>query len=346
MEDIWKEAAVGEKAAMIILFLWVVIAVLSPWLANSEGWALIGYSYNDLLGSEGSLLPPLSSTDGNMHWLGTDTLGRDVAAGMINGARVSLVVSFLVISVGVSIGLLIGIIMGYYQDTGVRLNVLQYLWLIFCIVIFTYYKTDILFNGWSWWSASMTLTFTFLFFFFMVLLHRLPIRKYALPIDMIWQRIFELKESIPVLFLLLAISAIVKKPSLWTMSMSLIILVWVNFARHARAQMLSIKQEDYMIAAEASGMTTWRLLLQHALPNIIGPILVVISFTLSSVILIEAMLSFLGIGLPLESVTWGKILSEARKSSSAWWLALFPGLAIFALVFAFNTIADMMRDRV
>ena len=192
----------------------------------------------------------------------------------------------------------------------------------------------------------MTMVFTGLFFLFMHLLHKLPIRQFPLPLDMIWQRLFELKESLPNLFILLAISAIVVKPSIWTLSMTLILLVWVNFARHARAQMLSIKKEDYMTAATASGMSTWRLLYQHALPNLLGPIMVVIAFTLSSVILIEAMLSFLGIGLPLETVTWGKILSQARKSTSAWWLAVFPGLAIFALVYAFNTIADMLRDRV
>lgn len=342
--QIYQSAAINEKIALIIIFVWVIVAVLDPWIANDTSWSLIRYQYDTLLGSQGSLLPPLSCTDGNIHLLGTDTLGRDVAAGMIHGARVSLIISIVVVSLALAIGVFVGMLMGYFGDTGIRINLLQTIWLLFCMIIFTYYKTDILFNGWSWWSSSITIIFTLLFFWLLYCFDKLPLKKYAFPIDMIWQRVFELQESIPNLFFLLALTAIIVEPSIWTLSLTLIVLMWVTFARHARAQMMTIKDEEYMLSARASGMSTWRLILVHALPNVLGPILVVSAFSMSSVILVEATLSFLGLGLPLENVTWGKILAESRKDISAWWLAVFPGLAIFALIFAFNTIADMIRE--
>lgn len=328
--------------------IWIFIALLSPWIASSEPLAgnigaPIGFDYDALGDSQNDLLPPLSSTDGNIHWLGTDSVGRDVAAGMVHGASVAFIICLLTIFLSVVIGLLIGIIMGFYGNKGLRVNIPQVLWGIGCLLPITYYKTDILLLGWSWWSAGLTVLLTALLFTGWWLLYRLPLRKYGFPMDSIWLRVFEVKESLPNLFLLLAISAIIATPSIWSLVFTLVMLYWVTFARYSRAEMLQLKNEDFLVSARASGIPTWRLLTHHAMPNLISPILVVIAFSLSGVILVESSLSFLGIGLPLEEVTWGKILAEARKSSSAWWLAVFPGLAIFALVFAFNTVADEMR---
>ncbi len=349
ISSFWRDASMRGKISVIIVLAWILVALLSPYIASNELLlsglhSPIGYSYSDVLGSGSSLLPPLSKSMGGIHWLGTDTIGRDVAASMVHGARVSFIISLLVIISSVLIGLLIGMVMGYFGDRDLSLNIPQYILLGVSVFYLAYYKTDLLLHGMSWWSAGMVVLSTIFLFLGWLLLGRINIRKFALPLDLIGQRIFELKESLPNLFLLLAVAAIVARPTIWTLAFTLMLLFWVTFARFARAEMQRIKDEDYITAAIAEGVSTYRLFLYHALPNMLSPILVVIAFSLSGVILIEASLSFLGIGLPLQEVTWGKLLAEARHSSSAWWLAVFPGLAIFALVFAFNTIADMVRD--
>jgi len=337
IKSAWLEADSNQKIALVIIGLWVMVALLAPILAPFE--------YDKILGGNSSLLPPMGTSTAGLHLLGTDTLGRDVTSGMIHGARVSFIVCLLVISSSLVIGLLIGTVMGYFGDRGIKFNFIQLLWLAACIFFITYYKLDVLFHGLTKWSAFMVLLFTILVFSGLYMLDKLNLKKYNFPVDVIWQRVFEVKESLPNLFIILAIAAIIAKPSLWTLSFTLIILYWVTFARYARIEMMRVKEEDYIMAAKAEGVSTYQLITKHALPNIMGPLLVVIAFSLSGVILIESSLSFLGIGLPLQEVTWGKLLAEARKSSSAWWLALFPGLAIFALIYAFNTLADMIRSR-
>ena len=337
IKSTWLKADRNHKIALIIIALWVLMAIFAPYVAP--------YEYDKILGGDSSLLPPLSTSNAGMHILGTDTIGRDIASAMIHGARVSFIICLLVISASLFIGLLIGTVMGYFGDRGIKFNLVQFIWLACCIFFITYYKLDVLFNGFSSWSVIMVLLFTCLVFLGLYFLNRLNLKKYNVPVDAIWQRVFEVKESLPNLFIILAIAAIIVKPSLWTLSLILIVLYWVNFARYARIEMMRVKEEDFIMAARAEGVNTFQLILHHALPNIIGPLLVVIAFSLSSIILIESSLSFLGIGLPLKEVTWGKLLAEARKSSSAWWLAVFPGLAIFALIYSFNTLADMIRSK-
>lgn len=324
--------------ALVAIGVWIVAAILG----SIPG--LTTYAYDEVLGGVSSLQAPLSTGERGIHWLGTDSIGRDVWAGMLHGAAVSFVLSIGVITASVAVGLLIGMVMGYFGDRGFMLNVPQYIWLFTIIYLLTYYKTDVLLRGWSWWSVVVTVFLTGALFLGWFLLGKLSLHRYSVPIDAIWQRVFEVKESLPNLFLILAIAAIIAKPSLWTLALTLIVLYWVTFARFARAEMQQILSEDYIAAANAQGLSTSSIMIKHVLPNMINPILVVVAFSLSGVILVEASLSFLGIGLPLGEVTWGKILSEARKHNEAWWLALFPGLAIFTLIFAFNKIADIIRD--
>jgi len=338
IRQFWRQHGLGGKFALVVIGMWILAAVAS-YLPG-----LTSYAYDEVLGGVSSLQPPLSPGERGIHWLGTDSLGRDVWAGMLHGAGVSLVLSLGVIAASVAIGLLIGMMMGYFGDRGFRLNVPQYIWLFLIVYLLTYYKTDVLLRGWSWWSSAVTVLLTVALFSGWYILGKLSLWRYVVPVDAIWQRVFEVKESLPNLFLLLAIAAIIAKPSVWTLSLTLIVLYWVTFARFARAEVQQILAEDYIAAANAQGLSTMAVMFKHVLPNMINPILVVVAFSLSGVILVEASLSFLGIGLPLGEVTWGKILSEARKHNEAWWLALFPGLAIFALIFAFNKVADIIRD--
>jgi peptide/nickel transport system permease protein len=120
---------------------------------------------------------------------------------------------------------------------------------------------------------------------------------------------------------------------------------WVEFARVARGQGLSIRSRDYVIAARAMGADGWRIISRHFLPNMIAPILVVAGFQLGRLIILEGTLSFLGLGVRPPTPAWGSMLSDARNYlSSAWWTAFFPGAAISVVVMAASFLGDSLRD--
>jgi peptide/nickel transport system permease protein len=119
---------------------------------------------------------------------------------------------------------------------------------------------------------------------------------------------------------------------------------WTGIARLTRAEILRIKKLDYIQAAKALGYSQSRIIMRHALLNGLAPALVAIAFGVASTILIESSLSFLGIGLPIDTVTWGSMLSEGRTQFSAWWMTVFPGLAIFITVTIYNILGDALRE--
>ena len=118
---------------------------------------------------------------------------------------------------------------------------------------------------------------------------------------------------------------------------------WTTIARFIRAELLRVRSLEYIEAAHAMGFSNWRIIVRHAIPNSIGPVLITIAFGVASAILIEAFISFLGIGVNGE-VTWGMLLRWARDNTMAWWLAIFPGLAIFITVTIFNLIGDGLTE--
>ena len=143
--------------------------------------------------------------------------------------------------------------------------------------------------------------------------------------------------------------AIVWATLIGTYIQNLVIIVavrgWVEFARVARGQGLSIRSRDYVMAARALGADAWRIIGRHILPNMIAPILVVAGFQLGRLIILEGTLSFLGIGVRPPTPAWGSMLSDARNYlSSAWWTAFFPGAAISVVVMAASFLGDSLRD--
>ena len=358
------------KVAVVLLLLWVLVAIFSPFIANnkpilaknSEGWSIpawstsevkasdvytfqinpvISYRFNDL-DLENSLKPPLSHGKNGIHLLGTDKLGRDIAAGMVNGARVAFIVALFVISLSAVFGIFVGMLIGFYGDSGIQKNVLQQLLIVLLFVFLVYYLVHFFRDGVSFASLLPIILLIVVGYFGNQLLARIPIKKYGLPMDIVVQRLFEINESLPGLFIILAFIAIITQSSLLSISLIITFLMWMTFARHARAQALQIREEAYIASAKASGMTDLRLMVRHILPNALPSLLVVAAFACSGVILLESTLSFLGIGLPLEEISWGKILAEARRTPKAWWLAVFPGLAIFVVLYSFNTLGDFL----
>ncbi|MGH7803762.1 MAG: ABC transporter permease [Candidatus Binatia bacterium] len=244
------------------------------------------------VGHEGAAFPPIpyspTRTDlseetfappSARHWLGTDQLGRDVAAGMIHGSRISLTVGLVVVAIEIMIGVVLGGLAGYY-------------------------------GGW---------------------------------IDIALSRVFELMLAIPTFFLILTVAAVLP-PSIYNVMIILGLTGWTGIARFVRSEFLKIRGLDYVTAARSLGASTPSIMFRHILPNALAPVLVSASFGVASAILAESSLSFLGVGVPAELVTWGSILSVSQSNTFAWWLAIFPGTAIFLTVTAYNLLGDGLRD--
>lgn len=164
-------------------------------------------------------------------------------------------------------------------------------------------------------------------------------------IDDVIMRLGDIQLAFP--FILLAIMfLVVLGPGLVNIILVLGIGQWITYARIVRAQTLSLREKEYVEAARAMGDSTFSILFRTILPNIIAPLTVIASFNVAGVILSEAALSFLGLGVPPDVPTWGSMLSESRDHllSNKWWLAVFPGLAIVFTVLAFNILGDWLRD--
>ncbi len=120
---------------------------------------------------------------------------------------------------------------------------------------------------------------------------------------------------------------------------------WTTFARVVRAEVLSVRSREYVEAVRALGQGTPRVLLRHVLPNVVGPIIVVATLSVATVIILEASLSFLGLGVQPPTVTWGRMLADGRNYvATAWWLATFPGLFITGLCLSLILVGDWLRD--
>ena len=164
-------------------------------------------------------------------------------------------------------------------------------------------------------------------------------------IDDIIMRLGDIQLAFP--FILLAIMfLVVLGPGVWNLILVLGIWQCVTYARIVRAQTLSLREKEFVEAARALGDTTPSIIFRTILPNIVAPLTVIASFNVAAVILSEAALSFLGLGVPPEVPTWGSMLAESREQllANKWWLAVFPGLAIVVTVLSFNILGDWLRD--
>lgn len=164
-------------------------------------------------------------------------------------------------------------------------------------------------------------------------------------IDDVIMRLADIQLAFP--FILLAIMfLVVLGPGLLNLVLVLGVGQWVTYARIARGQTVSQREKEYVEAARALGKRDIAIMFQSILPNILAPLIVIASFNVASVILSEAALSFLGLGVPPTIPTWGGMLAESRDQLLAgrWWLAVYPGIAIMATVLSFNILGDWLRD--
>ncbi|ALE91229.1 peptide ABC transporter permease [Arthrobacter alpinus] len=164
-------------------------------------------------------------------------------------------------------------------------------------------------------------------------------------VDATMMRVVDAGIAIPGIFLLLVISAIVR-PSEWMMVLIIGVVSWLVPARLTRAEALSLKSRDYVLAIKATGGSNSRAILRHIIPNTIGTVVVNATFQVADAILLVAYVSFLGMGLQPPSTDWGAMLTDGISSvySGAWWLIFPAGIAIVLIVSAFNFIGDGLRD--
>lgn len=250
---------------LVILLVIVTLAVLAPLLYPDDPWDMIGRPF----------APPL--TDGFL--LGSDTLGRDVAAGIVHGTRVSMTIGVASTLAAVFIGVLIGAVSGYCGGL----------------------------------------------------------------IDDAMMRVTELFQTIPGFILAILLVATLG-PSLSHVIFAIGIVSWPPLARLTRAEFLRLRNREFVQAAACQGQSPLAVVLRHILPNAISPIIVTGSLTIATAILIESALSFMGLGDP-NLMSWGFMVGASRTViRQAWWMSVFPGVAILLTVLAINLLGEGLND--
>ena len=221
-----------------------------------------------------------------LYLLGTDELGRDVFARMLQGSFVSLSIGFIAVGIATFIGILVGGLAGYYGEARVG----------------------------------------------------------PLSVDTLLMRLTDVMLCFPTFFLILTVVALLP-PSIYNIMIVIGVTSWMGTARFVRAEFLALKEQDYVVAAKALGLPEWRIIFVHMVPNAMAPVLVSATISVATAILTESALSFLGFGVQPPDATWGNILSDGKGFIfDAPWLFFVPGLAILAIVLAFNLVGEGLRE--
>ena len=164
-------------------------------------------------------------------------------------------------------------------------------------------------------------------------------------VDHLIMRIVDVFLALPLILMALVIVAVFG-PSFWTAIGVISVLLWSRYTRQIRAEVLSIKQLDFIARAKVAGASNFRIITKHVFPNITNTLIVLGTLQVGTVILLEATLSFLGAGIPRPNPAWGVMVADGRDHiASAWWIAVMPGLAIMMVVLSMNMMGDWLRDK-
>lgn len=250
---------------VVLLTLVCLMAVTAPLIYPASPWEMSGV--------------PFSRPGENGMLMGGDTMGRDIAAGVVHGARVSIMIGVASTLTALLIGVTVGCIAGY--------------------------------------SGGL--------------------------VDGAIVRFTEIFQTIPNFVLAILLVAILT-PSIGTIILAIGLVSWPPLARLTRAQVRSVAQREFVQAARCQGQSTLSVVLRHVLPNAISPIIVMGALTVAAAILIEAALSFMGLGDP-NHMSWGYMIGAGRTViRQAWWMSVFPGLAILFTVVAINLVGEALND--
>ncbi len=163
-------------------------------------------------------------------------------------------------------------------------------------------------------------------------------------VDVVLMRITDATLSFPIILLAL-ILAVTVGPSFTNVIVAIAVILWARYARVIRGEVLALMEQDFVAQARIVGCGAWRLITRHLFPNTLNTLVVLLTLQVGYVIIVEASLSFLGAGIPPPTPAWGSMIAEGRDFiTTAWWVSLFPGLAILLVVLAFNLLGDWLRD--
>jgi peptide/nickel transport system permease protein len=287
-------------------------------------------------------VPPL-----RLYLFGTDELGRDVFARMLQGAWVSLTVGFVAVGIAVLIGIVLGGISGYYGQNSMTAGqvMASSLAIVGAGLLLARSMTSgalllilaVFFFGISWWKrkrgrAQVETGWA----------RMLSMR--AISIDTLIMRFVDIMLCFPSFFLILTVVALLPA-SIYNIMIVIGLTSWMGATRFVRAEFLSLREQDFVTAARALGVSSGRIIFRHMVPNAIAPVLVSATIGIASAILTEAGLSFLGLGVPPPHATWGNILSDGKNYIfDAPWLTFIPGAAILIVVLSFNLFGEGLRD--
>ncbi len=164
-------------------------------------------------------------------------------------------------------------------------------------------------------------------------------------VDTALMRLVDVGLAMPRIFVLLMAVALWEHIALWVLVLLIGLTGWFGTSRLVRAEVLSLRERDFVVAARAAGAGSGRVIFRHVLPNAAGPIIVSAALGIGNMMLLEAGLSFLGLGVPPPAPSWGNMIADGwHKMTVAWWASTFPGLAISLVVMAFNALGDALRD--
>lgn len=272
--------------------------------------------------------PPFSGP----HWLGTDGQGRDVLSSLVFGARTASLISVPAAGAAALLGTLLGSLAGYWSNSRWQLPRASLLLLLLSGLLGT------VFTGWGAWGAAALVAAVGLWSG----LRPLPLSEkfgtWAVPFDTAVLLLIALLTSVPRLVLVLAVAAV--RPASAPMLLAVLALTyWPVTAQVVRADMQRIRQLPFIEAARAMGLPHWRIIRYHAWPTIWKTIRATLPLSIAALIGLETTLSFLGVGLPPQTASWGRTLATARLDPTAWWLIVFPGTMILLTTLALRQLA-------
>ena len=355
-EEFWRLFRQNRLAiaGMVFFILFFVVAIIG--LAVTSG--------NDplldpaLVRLQEKLRPPLAKPNLEMlqpsevptlgiYVFGTDDLGRDVFARMLQGSWVSLTVGFVAVGIAIIIGIFLGGIAGYYGQRHIQINQL---------IVGGFFAAGVLLIIFDLFWAGLALIICSLACHLLSFLIKKSVDAKAKPawkrfwyfntisVDTLIMRFVDIMLCFPSFFLILTVVALLPA-SIYNIMIVIGLTSWMGTTRFVRAEFLSLREQDFVAAARALGLNDYRIIFRHMMPNAVAPVLVSTTIGIASAILTEAGLSFLGFGVPPPHATWGNILSGGKGFIfDAPWLTFVPGFAILIVVLSFNLFGEGLRD--
>jgi peptide/nickel transport system permease protein len=277
------------------------------------------------------------------HWLGTDSLGRDVLSGMIRGCRVSLLIGLGSMLLALLIGVMLGSMAAYWGNKGKRISWLQFMLMVgmMLIMVITLYLP-------TGWISRFVITFIILVasIFSFWKLEDVGKKTISLPVDQMIMGVVSIIDGFPGMFFIIILISILPFKGWLAILLVIALLRWPAMARYMRAEVFRMRELHYIQAAQAINLSAWAIITRHIVPFAFRPVMISFIFGVATAILAESALSYLGIGLPPEQMNWGRLLAQSRSHFDSWWLVVFPGCAIFFTLLSLYVIGNVVQKKV